>query len=84
MSISNLSAASEEVAASSNEGDDISLMHCLRDGMKEIVEGKVSEDKPFEWFGGVDLQHPFKCEEGKPYSSDAHAVCYKKDNVYRK
>ncbi len=64
--------------------DDISLMHCLRSGLQEIVEGKVSEDKPYEWFGGVDLQHPFKCEEGKLYSSDAHVICYKKDNVYRK
>ena len=48
--------------------DDISLIRCLRQGAVEIVEGKTSEDLPYDWFGGVAKQHHFGLLEGKKYS----------------
>ena len=58
--------------------DDISLMRCMRDGIVEICEGKTENDMPYEWFGGVGKQHPFKLEEGKEYQPQDHSViCYR-------
>ena len=57
--------------------DDISLMRCLRQGAVEICEGKTSDDKPYEWFGGEAKQHKFKLVEGKQYSQkDDSVICY--------
>ena len=61
--------------------DDISLMRCLRDGIQEIVDGKTSDDEPYNWFGGVATQHHFKCLEGRRYQQDDHVICYQKDNI---
>ena len=57
--------------------DDISLMHCLRDGIQEICDGKTDKDLPYEWFGGVGKQHPFALEEGKIYQQPDSVVCYR-------
>ncbi len=56
--------------------DDISLLHCVRNGMQEIVGGKTENDSEYHWFGGVGKQHPFKVEEGKRYQQDDHVICY--------
>lgn len=61
--------------------DDISLMRCLRDGAAQIVEGRTQDDKPYEWFDGVDLQHPFVCIPGKHYQQEDHVICYRRDNI---
>ena len=57
--------------------DDISLMHCLRNGIAEICEGKTENDLPYEWFGGTGKQHPFKLEEGKTYQQLESVICYR-------
>lgn len=56
--------------------DDISLMRCVRDGIWEIINGKTQEDKPYPWFGGQAMQHPFRVCEGKHYQQDDHVICY--------
>lgn len=61
--------------------DDISLLRCMRDGVKEICEGKTEQDRPYEWFGGTDLQHPFRCEPGRQYQQDDHVICYRAANI---
>ena len=61
--------------------DDISLIRCLRRGVEEICEGKTENDKPYQWFGGTDLQHPFRCEPEGRYSSEEHVICYRAENV---
>ena len=61
--------------------DDISLLRCLREGVKEICEGKTAEDKPYRWFGGTDLQHAFRCDPEKHYQQEDHVICYRADNV---
>lgn len=61
--------------------DDISLIRCMRDGIEEICEGKTAEDKPYEWFEGVDLQHAYRCDADKRYQQDDHVICYRADNV---
>ena len=61
--------------------DDISLMRCMRDGIEEICEGKTAEDRPYEWFGGVDAQHAYRCDPDKRYQQDEHVICYRADNV---
>ena len=61
--------------------DDISLLRCLRDGVQEICDGKTEQDLPYPWFGGEDLQHPFRCEPDKAYSQDDHVICYRACNV---
>ena len=63
------------------DADDISLLRCLRDGVEEICEGKTDADSPYEWFGGTDLRHPFRCEPGKRYQQDDHVICYRADNI---
>ncbi len=57
--------------------DDISLMHCMRNGIVEICEGKTENDLPYEWFGGVGKQHPFAVEEGKIYQQPDSVICYR-------
>ena len=61
--------------------DDISLLRCLRDGVEEICRGKTDEDSPYQWFGGTDLKHPFRCEPGKHYQQGDHVICYRADNI---
>ena len=58
--------------------DDISLMSCFLKGLDDISEGNTSEDLPYEWFGGVSLQHKFEVVKGRSYSSDSHVICYDK------
>ncbi|MCR5595752.1 MAG: MBL fold metallo-hydrolase [Lachnospiraceae bacterium] len=61
--------------------DDISLMRCMRQGALEICEGKTDNDRPYEWFGGTGLQHPFKLEEGKQYQGKESVICYNPDTL---
>lgn len=61
--------------------DDISLLRCLRQGVLEICNGKTGNDKPYQWFGGKDLQHPFRLEEGKHYSQIDSVICYRKEQI---
>ena len=61
--------------------DDISLLRCLRAGAEEICEGKTEGDKPYQWFGGTDLQHPFRCDAEKHYQQEDHVICYRAENV---
>ena len=61
--------------------DDISLLRCLRGGAQEICDGKTDQDQPYQWFGGTDLQHPFRCEEGRRYQQEDHVICYRACNV---
>ena len=63
------------------DADDISLLRCMRNGAEEICEGKTDGDEPYEWFGGTDLQHPFRCEPGKRYQQEDHVICYRAENV---
>jgi hypothetical protein len=48
--------------------DDISLIMKLREGVADLIETKGLGDKDYEWFGGVDKQHPY--EDGKS------VICY--------
>ena len=61
--------------------DDISLLRCMRDGAQEICDGKTEQDKPYHWFGGTDLQHPFRCDPDKRYQQDDHVICYRADHI---
>ena len=61
--------------------DDISLLPCMKRGIEEICAGKTEDDGPYEWFGGVDLQHPFRCDPDGHYQQDEHVICYRADNV---
>ncbi len=63
------------------EEDDISLLRCLRRGVEEICEGKTADDKPYRWFGGVAMQHAFRCEPGRRYQQSDHVICYRADNI---
>lgn len=56
---------------------------CAKYGMsmppfKEICDGKTSDDKPYKWFGGEDMQHEFALVEGKQYSTEDSVICYRK------
>ncbi|HAF25949.1 MAG TPA: MBL fold metallo-hydrolase [Lachnospiraceae bacterium] len=62
--------------------DDISLMHCFRDAIKEIIDGKTENDSPYEWFGGTAMQHPFKVEEGKEYERPDNVIVYLPDKIW--
>ncbi len=57
--------------------DDISLMHCLREGAQEIAEGKTADDQPYKWFEGVDKQHHFALEPDRQYSQQDSVICYR-------
>lgn len=61
--------------------DDISLLRCMRRGVEEICEGMTAEDRPYQWFGGTDLQHAFRCEADRRYQQDDHVICYRADNL---
>ena len=61
--------------------DDISLLRCMRDGVKEICDGLTEQDLPYQWFGGTDLQHPFQCDPDKHYQQEDHVICYRACNV---
>ena len=65
-----------------HDEDDISLLRCLRRGVEEICEGRTGPDKPYHWFGGTALQHPFQCDPGKHYQQEDHVICYRADNVH--
>ena len=57
--------------------DDISLLRCLRQGVREICEGQTENDTPYPWFGGVGRQHPFRLEAGKTYQQPESVICYR-------
>ena len=59
-----------------NDFDDISLLRCVRQGAREICNEKTQDDKPYNWFGGIALQHPFSLEKGKQYSQTDSVICY--------
>ena len=61
--------------------DDISLLRCMRDGVEEICSGKTEQDTPYQWFGGTDLQHPFRCDPDRHYQQEDHVICYRACNV---
>ena len=61
--------------------DDISLLCCMRNGVEEICEGKTENDRPYRWFGGEDLQHPYRCDPNKHYQQNDHVICYRADNI---
>ncbi len=64
------------------DADDISLLRCLRDGVQEICDGKTDQDLPYQWFGGTDLQHPFRCDPDRHYAQpDNHVICYRACNI---
>lgn len=63
------------------DADDISLLRCMRNGVEEICEGKTDQDKAYQWFGGTDLQHPFRCDPDRKYQQDDHVICYRAANV---
>ncbi|MCR4787235.1 MAG: MBL fold metallo-hydrolase [Lachnospiraceae bacterium] len=56
--------------------DDISLMRSVRDGVLEIVNGQTENDKPYEWFGGIGKQHPYKVDPNGHFQQDDHVICY--------
>lgn len=64
--------------------DDISLLSDMLAGEKEIVAGKTEDDKPYEWFGGVSMYHPFAVTPGRKYSQEDHRICYDPANVRKK
>ena len=61
--------------------DDISLLRCMRDGVEEICKGMTDQDQPYQWFGGTDLQHSFRCDPEKHYQQDDHVICYRACNI---
>lgn len=56
--------------------DDISLMRCVREGAREIAEGRIEGDEPYTYFGGVVRQHSFKCSPGRHYQQQDHVIIY--------
>ena len=64
-----------------HDPDDISLLRCLRRGVEEICEGKTDQDEPYQWFGGIGLQHHFRCEPDRHYQQEDHVICYRGENV---
>ena len=63
--------------------DDISLLRCMRDGVKEICLGMTAQDMPYQWFGGTDLMHPFQCDPDKRYQQEDHVICYRAAGIRR-
>ena len=61
--------------------DDISLMRCVRDGAREICDGKTENDLPYQWFGGIGKKHPYRLVEGRHYSQLDSVICYTPENV---
>ena len=56
--------------------DDISLLRCLRNGVRELAEGRTEKDRPYHYFGGEARQHSFACLPDRSYSQDQHVICY--------
>ena len=65
------------------DADDISLLRCMRDGVKEICLGMTAQDMPYQWFGGTDLMHPFQCDPDKRYQQEDHVICYRAAGIRR-
>jgi glyoxylase-like metal-dependent hydrolase (beta-lactamase superfamily II) len=63
------------------EEDDISLMSCLLQGLRDICDGKTKDDQPYTYFGGIAKQHHFSCYKDKHYQQDEHVICYREDNI---
>ena len=63
------------------DADDISLLRCMKKGIEEICAGDTADDKPYEWFGGTDLQHAYQCDPDRRYQQDGHVICYRADNI---
>ena len=63
------------------DADDISLLPCLREGVRELCDGETSQDLPYQWFGGTDLQHPFRCDPSKSFQQQDHVICYRAENI---
>ena len=61
--------------------DDISLLRWMRNGVQEICDGKTERDMPYQWFGGTDLQHPFRCGPDGSDPPESHVICYRAGNV---
>lgn len=61
--------------------DDISLIHCLRNGAEDLGKGNIEGDEPYKWFGGEAYQHHFAVEADQQYQQDHHVICYRKDNL---
>ena len=61
--------------------DDISLLASMRRGVEEICEGRTEADLPYDWFGGVARQHPFRCDSDAPGETGAHVICYQADRI---
>lgn len=61
----------------SPEFEDMSLMSDVERGIQEVAEQKGTEvsdnDKPYEWFGGVDKIHV--------YDEKGSAICYTMNNI---
>ncbi len=57
--------------------DDITLLGCVRDGIREICEGKTQDDKPYEYFEGTAKQHAFSVRPDRHYQQDDHVICYR-------
>ena len=57
--------------------DDISLMRCLYEGVKEICNGQTETDTDYTYFGGTVRQHPFRCLPDKHYQQEDHVIVYK-------
>ncbi len=64
-----------------HDTDDISLLRCMRNGVEEICEGKTGADMPYQWFGGTDLQHPYRCDPDKKYQQEDQVICYRACNI---
>ncbi len=64
-----------------HDENDISLLRCLREGVREICEGETAQDRPYQWFGGTDLQHPFRCDPDRHYQQEEHVICYRACNI---
>ena len=62
--------------------DDISLLHCLRNGAQELAEGKTEGDMPYRYFDREDArQHPLYCLPGRHYSQGQHIICYRPETL---
>ena len=61
--------------------DDISLLRCMRDGIREICDGFTDKDLPYHYFGGEACQHPYECLPGRRYQQPDHVICYSPDNI---
>ena len=61
--------------------DDIALMHHVRDGILEIIDGKTENDVPYEGFWGTAMQHDYEINDGRHYQQPMHAIVYFPDRI---